>query len=129
MFVSQSKINDLGLNPEVICFYIMTVFERLQSFYASIQDVKKLSVPQKGKLGRLIIQKWFQSDFSKVYELSKIKKKEDTGVFIVIQYPDIFTSTIDFIIKEYYNTNILGVKKRKRKPVYSYKPINSRNGK
>lgn len=77
-----------------------TVYSRICSF----EETVLFRFNQKGRLiiGALIAHAWRKEN--NVYDmnnLSLVQSEEKEGVFMVLNYPDTFTSTIDTIIKGY----------------------------
>lgn len=77
-----------------------TVYSRICSF----EETSLFRFNQKGRLiiGALIAHAWRKEN--NVYDmnnLSLVQSEEKEGIFMVLNYPDTFTSTIDTIIKGY----------------------------
>lgn len=82
-----------------------TVYSRICSF----EETASFRFNQKGRLiiGALIAHAWRKQN--KVYhmnDLSLVQSEEIDGTFMVLDYPDNFSPTIDFIIKGYVKSVI-----------------------
>ena len=94
----------------MLAFFILsnlmpTVYSRICSF----EETASFRFNQKGRLiiGALIAHAWRKQN--KVYhmnDLSLVQSEEIDGTFMVLDYPDNFSPTIDFIIKGYVRSVI-----------------------